>query len=154
MLAFRNQKKIAQSCQAKLASIWKILQRHSLERVIIFTNDNDLAYTIGERFVLAVLTHKTSGRERAEMLDAFRSGRIRVLVSSKVLNEGVDVPEASVAIVASGSGAVREHVQRLGRVLRHAAGKRAVLYELVAKDTSETYTNKRRKNHHAYQRSS
>ena len=48
-----------------------------------------------------------------------------------MLNEGVDVPEANVAVVLSGSGSVREHVQRLGRILRKKDGKRAILYELV-----------------------
>ena len=66
------------------------------------------------------------------------------------LNEGVDIPEANVAIVVSGSGAVREHVQRLGRILRKLEGKRAVLYELVTEDTGETYTSKRRRRHVAY----
>jgi superfamily II DNA or RNA helicase len=67
-----------------------------------------------------------------------------------VLNEGVDVPDASVAIVISGSGSVREHVQRLGRVLRRRDGKQAVLYELVSARTSETYTSERRRAHSAY----
>ena len=65
----------------------------------------------------------------------------------EVLDEGVDVPEASVGIVVSGSGAVREHVQRLGRILRHRQGKRAVLYEIIAKNTSEKYVNERRRKH-------
>ena len=71
-------------------------------------------------------------------------------MTSKVLNEGVDVPEANVAIVVSGSGSVREHVQRLGRVLRKKGDKRAVLYELVTEATSEQYTSQRRREHVAY----
>ena len=67
-----------------------------------------------------------------------------------MLNEGVDVPDANVAIVLSGSGSVREHVQRLGRVLRKKDGKRAVLYELVTAGTAETKTSERRREHSAY----
>jgi superfamily II DNA or RNA helicase len=67
-----------------------------------------------------------------------------------VLNEGVDVPDANVAVVLSGSGSVREHVQRLGRILRKREGKRAVLYELVTGATTETYTSERRREHSAY----
>ena len=67
------------------------------------------------------------------MLDKFKSGELGFMVTSKVLNEGVDVPEASVGVVVSGSSGVREHVQRLGRILRHKEGKRAVLYEIVSK---------------------
>ncbi len=72
------------------------------------------------------------------------------MVTSKVLNEGVNVPEANVAIVLSGSGSVREHVQRLGRILRKAENKRAVLYELVAAGTAEERTSDKRREHVAY----
>ncbi len=72
------------------------------------------------------------------------------MVTSKVLNEGVNVPEANVAIVLSGSGSVREHVQRLGRILRKGEDKRAVLYELVTAGTSEERTSDKRREHVAY----
>ena len=68
-----------------------------------------------------------------------------------MLNEGVDVPEAGVAIIVAGSSTVREHVQRLGRVLRESRGKRAVLYELVSEKTGEIFVNERRRQHDAYQ---
>jgi len=67
-----------------------------------------------------------------------------------VLNEGVDVPEANVAVVISGSASVREHVQRLGRILRRGKSKQAKLYELVSAGTAETFTSERRRNHAAY----
>ena len=72
------------------------------------------------------------------------------IVTSKVLNEGVDIPDANVAVVVSGSASVREHVQRLGRILRARAGKRALLYELVTANTAETFTSARRRDHSAY----
>jgi len=153
MRAWREQKRLAQAAAAKLDELWKILREHHDERVIVFTNDNELAYRIGREFMLPVLTHQTKLVERRAFLDAFRSGECPVLVTSKVLNEGVDVPEASVGVVVSGSGGVREHVQRLGRILRHQPGKRATLYELVASGTSELRTLARRRQHHAYQRS-
>jgi superfamily II DNA or RNA helicase len=53
--------------------------------------------------------------------------------------------------VVSGSGSVREHVQRLGRILRPAPGKpQAVLYELVSINTSEEAISSRRREHRAY----
>ena len=66
------------------------------------------------------------------------------LVTSKVLNEGVNIPDASVAVVLSGSGSTREHVQRLGRILRKFPGKEAILYEVVTQDTTEEHTSRRR----------
>ena len=84
-------------------------------------------------------------------MESFKRGHTRVIATSKVLNEGVDVPEASVGVVLSGSGTVREHVQRLGRILRHQEGKNAVLYEIISRGTSEKYVNQRRRQHYAYQ---
>ena len=81
---------------------------------------------------------------------AWPTGGYGAVVTSKVLNEGVDIPDANVAIVVSGSASVREHVQRLGRVLRARDGKRALLYELVTAGTTETFTSARRRDHSAY----
>jgi len=150
MRAYRDQKTLAQGASAKLKALWEILQEYPEDRAIVFTEDNNMAYKIGRTFILAVLTHQTKLKERKRMLAAFRQGEINVLVTSKVLNEGVDVPEAGIGIVISGSGGVREHVQRLGRILRHQPGKRAKLFEVVSKGTSEYYVNQRRRQHHAY----
>jgi superfamily II DNA or RNA helicase len=130
--------------------VWRLMAAHPEGRILVFTADNDTAYKIGEMLCLPVLTHKTKATERKDFLDKFRSGEYSALVTSKVLNEGVDVPEASVAVVVSGSGSVREHVQRLGRILRRRDGKRAVLYEVVTADTAETFTSARRRDHDAY----
>ena len=100
---------------------------------------------------MPVLTHKTKAAERRDFLEKFRNGEYRVLLTSKVLNEGVDVPEASVGIVVSGSGSTREHVQRLGRILRAKEGKQAVLYELVSMGTSEMRVSDRRRKNRAYE---
>ena len=96
------------------------------------------------------VTHHTKSAERKQMLENFRTGACPVLVSSKVLNEGVDVPEANIGIIFSGGSGVREHVQRLGRILRAKPGKKAVLYELVNASTSELNVLNRRRAHRAY----
>ena len=148
--AYMEQRRIARSGRAKLRTIWELLQKHAGARIIVFTADNDTAYEIGRTFFLPVLTHHTKLAERKEMLAMFRSGEYPVLVTSKVLNEGVDVPEASIGIIVSGSGSIREHVQRLGRILRQASGKQAILYELISQGTSEYYVSERRREHRAY----
>ena len=67
-----------------------------------------------------------------------------------MLNEGVNIPEARVAIILSGTSSVREHVQRLGRILRRAENKRAVLYEVITRGTVEEHQSGRRREHDAY----
>lgn len=59
----------------------------------------------------------------------------------------------AVGIILSGSASVREHVQRLGRILRPAPGKeQALLYELVSAGTSEEGVSARRREHKAYRK--
>ena len=129
------------------------MRRHAGERIIIFTADNSAAYELGRRFALPVMTHLTKAQERKVFLDEFRKGNFPVLITNRVLNEGVDVPAAAVGVVLAGTGSVREHVQRLGRVLRAAPGKaQAVLYELVSTGTSEESVSTRRRLHRAYSR--
>lgn len=150
--AYHAQKRLARASRAKLRMVWNLLRRHREERTILFTDDNATAYAIGETFFLPVLTHRTRMPERKALLAAFRRGEVPALVTSRVLNEGVDVPEVAVGIVVSGTGSVREHVQRLGRILRPREGKEAILYELVAEETAETFTSERRRQHAAYRR--
>ncbi len=150
MQGFRRQRALALCAPAKLDYVEHLLSRHRDERALIFTQDNATCYEVARRFLVPAITHQTKMRERSELLKGLAAGRYGALVTSKVLNEGVDIPEASVAIVLSGSGSVREHVQRLGRILRQGDGKHAILYELVTGDTGETYTSERRREHVAY----
>ncbi|MBF0107778.1 MAG: DEAD/DEAH box helicase family protein [Magnetococcales bacterium] len=150
--AYRMQKRIARASRAKLRAVWRLLIQHRRERVLLFTDDNATAYAIAETFFLPVITHHTRAQERVRLLQGFRDGSLPYLVNSRILNEGVDVPDVAVGIIVSGSGSVREHVQRLGRILRPRQGKQAVLYELVSGDTAETFTSERRRQHAAYQK--
>ena len=150
MLAHCEARKIATGTQGKLRALEAILKEHSKDRIVIFTDNNEAAYTISREFLIPCITHQTDIKERKAMLEAFSSGKYRFLVTSKVLNEGVNVPEANVAVVLSGSGSVREHVQRLGRILRKRKGKQAVLYEVVTKGTLEERVSARRTKHDAY----
>ena len=144
MLAHRELKRLSKASDAKLRILDEVLQAHLEERTLIFTDDNETVYDISKKLLIPAITHQTPVKERHSILELFRSGAYPVLVASRVLNEGVDVPEASLAVVLSGTGSHREHVQRLGRILRARPGKRAKLIEMVSKDTLEEGTAKRR----------
>lgn len=151
MLAHQRAKKLALGTSAKLRTLDFLLKKHARERVIIFTSDNDTVYAISAAFLIPAITHQTATKERRAILEGFNRGEYLALATSKVLNEGVNVPEASVAIILSGSGSTREHVQRLGRVLRKREGKQAVLYEVITAGTVEEGISRRRRQHDAYQ---
>ncbi|HEV8244596.1 MAG TPA: helicase-related protein, partial [Polyangiaceae bacterium] len=150
MRSYRRQRELALTSSAKLEYLEHLLSLHSKQRSLVFTQDNATAYAVSRRFLIPVITHQTKVKERSEILEKLASGVYKAVATSKVLNEGVDVPDASVAIVLSGSGSVREHVQRLGRVLRRQGDKRAILYELVSSRTNESGTSERRREHSAY----
>jgi superfamily II DNA or RNA helicase len=61
--------------------------------------------------------------ERASVLRRFRDGTVSVLVAPRTLDEGIDVPDASLAMIAAGTRVKRQTIQRIGRVLRRAPGK-------------------------------
>ncbi|MFP8958653.1 DEAD/DEAH box helicase [Natrialbaceae archaeon A-CW3] len=146
LLARQRAREIMLGAEGKLETLADVLGDHRGERTIIFTAYNDLAYEVGERFLIPVLTHQTGTAERRDILEKFRDGAYSRVVTSNVLDEGVDVPDASVAVVLSGSGSEREFTQRLGRILRPKTdGARAILYEIVTTETGEeSIANRRR----------
>lgn len=137
LAAWRRRKKLLGLTRAKRRAVSELLRRHAQNRMLIFTGDNDAAYELSRRELVMPITCDISRAERADALDAFRKGDLRALVSSRVLNEGLDVPDADVAILVAGAFGEREYVQRVGRLLRPRPGKRAVVYELVSAATGE-----------------
>jgi superfamily II DNA or RNA helicase len=147
---WQQSRRILQGARAKLEVLSDLLRRYPERRAIVFTNDNATVHEISRRLLIPVITHQTDVKERQALLSAFGRGELPALVTSRVLNEGVDLPGADVAIVLSGTQTVREHVQRLGRILRKKEGKQAVLYEVVVADSVEERQSERRRDHAAY----
>lgn len=145
LLAARRRREIRAGAERKGATLESLLKQHWHDRTIVFTKSVDEVYALSERFLIPGITYETPARERKEILDRFREGRYRAVVASDVLNEGVDVPEANVAVILAGSASRREYVQRLGRVLRPRENKRAILYELVTEGTGEEAASRRRR---------
>jgi len=146
----REARRIVHQASAKLDALDEILQKHADGRVIVFTNDNATVYRICRTFLVPCITHQTDAKERRAILEGFQDGTYRVVATSRVLNEGVDLPAADVGVVLSGTSTVREHVQRLGRILRPGQDKQAVLYEVITLDTTEEAASERRREHDAY----
>jgi superfamily II DNA or RNA helicase len=144
MMAYRESRRIALGTDSKLRVLGELFQRHRREKVLIFTAENEMVYRISRQFLVPAITHATGVKERRAWLEAFNGGEVLALATSKVLNEGVNIPDASVAVVLSGSGSTREHIQRLGRILRKFPGKEAILYEVVTQDTTEENISRRR----------
>jgi superfamily II DNA or RNA helicase len=131
------------SCIAKMTLLDNLLREYRHENILIFTEHNKLVYEIAQRHLIPAITHQTKTAERKHILEGFQSGLYQAIATSKVLNEGVDVPEAKVAIILGSTQSAREYTQRLGRILRKVGSRQAVLFELVARQTTEARKTRR-----------
>lgn len=123
---------------ARVEITLRLIAAHRDERVLVFHEDVEACTVIHQVLlasgVKAGLYHSgLPPRVRTEALVDFRQGRSTVLVTCRALDEGFNVPEAEVGIIAASTATRRQRIQRLGRVLRPAAGKSgAAIYTLVA----------------------
>jgi superfamily II DNA or RNA helicase len=137
-------KEIIHQAQGKLDILDQLLDEHGQQPMLIFTAHNRFAYRIARQYLIPVITHQTKAAERKAILEHFRQGTYRAIVTSKVLNEGIDVPEAKIAVILGGSASDREYVQRLGRILRKRGNAQAILYEVIVRNTADERIAQRR----------
>lgn len=133
-------KKITRSVEHAMRVPWavKLALHHRSERVIIFHERvaslgkiGDLLSEYGQNSV--AYHSQLADSHRRDNLRLFRRGMVNMLVTCRALDEGANVPEANVAIIAHSTSSTRQRIQRLGRVLRPAPGKRdAIVYTLFA----------------------
>lgn len=142
--AHHQARMIALNAEAKVAETARLLAKHRDDKVLIFSEYTALVDRVARELGMPSITYRTAPDERRQTLQRFRSGAYSKLVAGRVLNEGVDVPDARVAIVLSGSSTPREHIQRLGRIIRPKP-QEALLYELVTRYTSEVGAARRRR---------
>jgi len=142
---WRRSREVVAFTEAKRLALARLLAEHARARVLVFTPDNTTAYRVAHEHLIMPLTCHAGRSERAEALRRFAAGDLGALVSSQVLNEGLDVPAADVAILVGGCGGDREYLQRIGRVLRPVAGKRAMIIQLVSADSFEERQARRRR---------
>ena len=145
LAAWREYRALLAYPDGKRAALREILGRHRGSRALVFTADNATAYAIARELLVMPITHEIRRSERSKALAGFRTGECPVLVSSQVLEEGFDVPDADIAIVVGGTGSPRRFVQRVGRVLRPRDGKHALIYELAVAETTEAADVARRR---------
>ncbi len=136
--------------EEKLNVLVDLLRKHENEKTIVFTQYIDTVNKISKRLFRegikhAVITGETPQQKRDRAFKDFVEGRVKVIVTTKVLDEGITVPDAEVAIIYEGSGEPRQMIQRIGRVLGYAPGKTAKIYEIVdTTNPSEVRAHKKR----------
>jgi len=114
-------------------------------KIIVFTQYKGQAEEIASRVKGLLLHGELSESERERVLRAFKTAKTGVLVVTTVGDEGLDIPDANIGILVSGTSSRRQFIQRLGRLLRPTPGKTAILYEIITAGTSEEYQARKRK---------
>ena len=142
---------IIKNAENKYAKLKKILSEiKEIKDTIIFVSDEQIEKVLLMLAELKIPAHqltqkektisepKYGGRtERQYIIEKFKSGYYKVLVAIKCLDEGIDIPSASCAILMSSSSNPREYIQRIGRVIRQAPDKNiANIYDISIKPCS------------------
>ena len=149
--AYRTKESIEDRAHEKLRVLEDLFRLHQGQRILIFTKPNVMAREVSVRFLIPSLLHHCRKKERKDILDGFRTGRYAAIVANQVLDEGVDLPEAKIAVVLAGVASVKQAKQRLGRILRKRGEETAILYEIVCNDTKEVDRSRQRRRSDAYE---
>ncbi len=131
-----ERRQVAASNPAKLAEIRHLLDAHEGEKTLIFVDWLEQGKEYADELDVPFLSGETRYAKRERLLSEFRHGARDTLLVSRVGDEGIDLPAAAVAIVASGlGGSRRQGAQRAGRTMRPVGG--AQVYMLATRGTEE-----------------
>lgn len=135
----RNQFRVAAENPRKVQVVKDLLERESGHRILIIGEFLSQVENLAKVTQLPLITGKTPEKEREQLYQAFREGKLGGLVLSRVGNFAIDLPDADILIQVSGKyGSRQEEAQRLGRVLRPKSdGRPAQFYTLVSLRTCE-----------------
>jgi DNA excision repair protein ERCC-3 len=131
--------RVASENPAKGEVVQNLISRHPKGRILIIGQYIEQLEHLARTLGAPLITGKTPNADRETLYEAFRTGRERLLIVSKVGNFAIDLPDANVAIQISGTfGSRQEEAQRLGRILRPKSdGSRAVFYSVVTAGTRD-----------------
>lgn len=133
----REKHKMASQNAEKLPVVEEIIKAHPEDKILVIGQYLEQLDEIAKKIGAPIITGKVPNAERDKIYADFRSGKIRVLVVSKVANFAIDLPDASLAIQVSGTfGSRQEEAQRLGRILRPKE-RTSRFYTLITRNTVE-----------------
>ena len=143
MKAWGDKKDLLAETPAKLNAVAGLVPAiRDAERTLIFTQSIASANTISEELKksgipVAVHHSQVSASERESTMADFESGRISVLATVQTLEEGVDVPEADLAIIVASSKQRRQMIQRMGRIMRRKADCRDARFVILFVESTD-----------------
>lgn len=136
-----ERKQLVNNYPRKFDVVKTICKKHINDKIIVFSEFNDTTnkfyWHLLEEGIKACILHSGIDRQKREQnLTDFKLDKYNVMLTSKVLDEGYNLPKLDVAIIAAGNSTSRQTIQRMGRVLRKK-DKESMLYQIYVKDTIE-----------------
>ena len=116
----------------------KLIASNKSKKILVFHENVEacelIHHVLSEFAIKSGVYHsKLPLKTRAQVLNMYRNGNIDVLVTCRALDEGFNVPETEIGIIAASTATNRQRIQRLGRIVRPSKGKNtATIYTLVA----------------------
>jgi len=142
----RDRDRLAATNPRKVAEVERLRTGHADSQTLVFVDYLDQGEAIADALGVPFVSGETPHRKRRRLFDAFRAGETGTLVVSRIGDEGIDLPDAEVAIVASGlGGSRRQGAQRAGRTMRPAGT--ATMYMLATQGTREEEFARRQLRH-------
>jgi superfamily II DNA or RNA helicase len=129
--------------EKKFSKLKSIITKHKNDKILIFNERIDgakvLQYFLEKNgFEPRLLTGGTKPQDRKDIFKNFKESNSGILVTTTVLDEGIDVPDANVVIIFNATKSKRQMIQRVGRGCRYKKGKIEYVYELVAVPQNST----------------
>jgi superfamily II DNA or RNA helicase len=125
---------VSKNAVNKIPAAIALVQRESQQKILIFHESIKSAENIFEQlkslgYRVGIYHSEIYGPVRRDYLKQYKEGYINILISCRALDEGVDIPDANVAIIVASTSSLRQRVQRLGRVIRkHPTKEFATIY--------------------------
>lgn len=133
----RKKHRIASENPKKPEFVKTLVEKSPQDKILVIGQYLSQLDELSKMLGCPIITGKTPNEERDKIYADFRTGKIRVLVVSKVANFAIDLPDASMAIQVSGTfGSRQEEAQRLGRILRPKERK-SRFFTLITRNTVE-----------------
>ena len=149
VLAKMNERKeLVNNYYKKYEVVKWVCEKHREDKIIIFSEynktTNDFYWSLLDIGIRARVIHSDISTDKKDKaLSDFKNNKANVLLVTRALDEGTNIPKLDVAIIAAGNSTSRQTVQRLGRVLRKK-NKESSLYQVFVKRTmEEDYANER-----------
>ena len=135
----RSRKKIVDFAENKLYGLQKLAVSHVGEKMLVFAGANEFTNKLAEAVdMFSTVYHSGKTKKQKEKaLEDFKSGDKTILCSTKALNQGFDVPDASIGIICGLTSKSLSMIQRVGRLIRFQEDKIGKIYILYVKDSQE-----------------